>query len=63
MPLPVETLAKIREQLKDGEAKLKELTGDINEARNAGLDVTEFVKEADNLKRQLSQLKAVYGGK
>jgi len=63
MPLAVETLAKIREQLKDGADKLKELTADINEARNAGIDVTEFVKEAEQLKRQLSQLKAVYGGK
>lgn len=63
MPLPVETLAKIREQLKVGADKLKELTVDINEARTAGIDVTEFVKEADQLKRQLSQLKAVYGGK
>lgn len=63
MTLPIETLSKIREQLKQGDSRLKELTGDINEARNAGLDVTEFVKEADNLKRQLSQLKAVYGGK
>lgn len=61
--LPPETLAKIREQLKSGADKLKELTADITEARNAGIDVTEFVKEAEALKRQLSQLKAVYGGK
>ena len=63
MPLPQETLNQIRQQLRDGEARLKELTEDINEARRAGIDVTEFTKEAETLKRQLSQLKAVYGGK
>lgn len=63
MGLSVETLAKIREELKKGEAKLKELTVDINQARNAGIDVTDFTKETDDLKRQISRLKAVYGGK
>jgi len=62
-PLPVETLGKIREQLKEGDARLKELTVQINEARTAGIDVTDFAKEAETLKRQLSQMKAVYGGK
>ena len=63
MPLPVEVLAKIRGQLKEGEAKLKELNAEINEARIAGVDVTEYAKEAEALKRSLSQLKAVYGGR
>lgn len=63
MPLPTEVLAQIRAQLKEGEARLKELTAEINEARTAGVDVTEYAKEAEQLKRSLSQLKAVYGGR
>lgn len=63
MPLPTEVLAQIRGQLKEGEARLKELVAEINEARTAGVDVTEYAKEAEQLKRSLSQLKAVYGGK
>ena len=62
-PLPVEVLERIRGQLKEGEVRLKELNAEINEARTAGIDVTDFAKEAEQLKRSISQLKAVYGGK
>lgn len=62
-PLPVEVQAKVREQLKGAEATLKEVNADINEARTAGIDVTELAKEAATLKSRISQLKAVYGGK
>jgi len=60
-PLPVEVLAQVRENIKIAEAGHKELMTAINEARLAGIDVTDQVKEAETLKAQIRQLKSVYG--
>jgi len=63
MALPIEVLAEVRESIKTAEHALVGLTTEINKARTAGLDVTEQQKEAEELKKQIRQLKSVYGGK
>jgi len=63
MPLPIEVLAEVRENIKTAEQALTGLTAEINKARTAGLDVTEQQKEMEELKKQIRQLKAVYGGR
>lgn len=62
-PLPIEVLAQVRENIKEAETRHKELVKAIDEARLAGIDVTEQAKESEGLKVQIRQLKAVYGGK
>jgi len=63
MALPIEVLAEVRESIKTAEQALVGLTTEINKARTAGLDVTDQQKEAEELKKQIRQLKSVYGGK
>lgn len=63
MPLPIEVLTEVRENIKAAEQALTGLVTEINKARTAGLDVTEQQKEMEELKKQIRQLKAVYGGK
>ena len=63
MAIPIEVLTEVRESLKTAEQALVGLTTEINKARTAGIDVTEQQKEAEELKKQIRQLKSVYGGK
>jgi len=63
MPLPIEILSEVRENIKAAEQALVGLTTEINKARTAGIDVTEQVKELEELKKQIRQLKSVYGGR
>jgi len=61
MPIPAETLAQIRQNIKDAETALKEMELEVNKARTAGLDVIQETKDMEALKQQIRQLKAVYG--
>lgn len=58
-----ETLEKIRVELGKAEAELKKAQPDIDDARKAGIDVTEQVKTQRALELKISQMKSVYGSK
>jgi hypothetical protein len=61
MPLPSDKVTEIKQGLKDAEAALKDADSEIAKARLAGLDVTEQQKEAEELRKRVKQIKAVYG--
>lgn len=58
-----ETLDKIQEELKKGELALKKAQPEIEDARRAGIDVTDQVKRARDLELKISKMKSVYGAK
>ena len=61
MPLPNEVLTKIRSQLKKAEAQLPELEANLRDAKRAGIDVTDQVKELAELKVSIRKMRMVYG--
>lgn len=61
MPLPPETLKKIKEDLRAAEKALKEIEPEIQRAMTAGIDVTEQLKEARELRAKIDKMRLVYG--
>ena len=61
MPLPPETLKKIKEDLREAEKALKELEPEIQKAISAGIDVSEQLKKARELRAAIDKMKLVYG--
>lgn len=55
-----ETLAKVRELIKQAESRLNEAKEDALKARKAGIDVTTHERRISGLNAKLRQLKAVY---
>lgn len=62
-PIPAETLAKVRANIKNAEEALVDLKAEISKARLAGIDVSDQQKNAEDLSRRIKQLKTVYGTK
>lgn len=62
-PIPAETLSKVRANIKSAEEALVDLKAEISKARLAGIDVSDQQKNAEDLARQIKQLKTVYGTK
>lgn len=60
-PIPAETLAKVRANIKSAEEALVDLKAEISKARLAGIDVSDQQKNAEDLSKQIKQLKTVYG--
>jgi len=61
MPLPAETLKKIKEDLRASEKALKEIEPEIQKAITAGIDVTEQLKIARELRAKIDKMRLVYG--
>jgi len=61
MALPPETLKKIKDDLREAEKALKEIEPEIQRAVTAGLDVTEQLKLARDLRVKIEKMKLVYG--
>ncbi len=61
MALDAETLARVREGIREIEPRLREFEKDIEQAHRAGLDVTDLRARLKVNKEQLFKLKQVYG--
>lgn len=63
MALTEDTKRQVNEAIMKGEKAIKEVEKDINEARRAGIDVTEQASEVKKQKDRLRMMKGVYGMK
>ena len=61
MPLPQAVLQKIRGKLSEAEKSLAELEDHVTDAQRAGIDQKEAREQMDTLRKQISQMRMVYG--
>ena len=61
MPLTAEQRKDVKERIARAETALKDATLDVQNAKRAGLDVTEEEKEVKRLRELTRGIKRVYG--
>jgi hypothetical protein len=61
MPLPPEVLRNVRAKIAEAEKGHAALIEHLAEAKLAGIDVSEQQKQADELAKQIRQMKMLYG--
>jgi len=63
MPLPKELLEKIKKDISEVERIHKEQEKDLQDAKRAGIDVDDLIKEKRRQEQEVAKLKMVYGKK